>query len=411
MRHRSSVLLLVLSLAAASPLSAQKGLIDLTTDLLNRFLNGASTEKVALTKVDSQVAVIDAKIKSFNDCKSAFETAAGMTSSQTLGLTARIAMKAKCGATSDDDLLKEKQKILDGPANDAAQAAKMKLADYLNLKNKITGYLSGDRSAFTPSGLDLLASRASDLSSTLGVSVAQAAPSGGGGGMGGAPGMAMPGMWSVDFAWAYIGQLFALEYASGATMFEKPYEPGQWTRWQITASDKDAGNETIERAFLGKTADGGEWWRTKTIFTTKQDGKDVVDTVVLEALYKPVSDQVKQIVRMRGKLPGSKDPQELMVPAGLGMINTAGMFPMKPTPESIDGATVGTETITSPAGTFSARHVRFGAGTGSIDWWLADNVPGGWVKFTGSGADKKDSYVMELIGQGTGATSELGIKM
>ena len=137
----------------------------------------------------------------------------------------------------------------------------------------------------------------------------------------------------------------------------------------------------------------------------------MTDTVVIEAQYKPTSPYTRELVRVRAKLPGNKDPQELMVPAGMGMINYNGMFTTRPTKESIDGATVGTEKVDTKAGSFTAKHVRFGNGGGNLDWWLTPDAPGGWVKFTGgaSGGDKKDLYSMELVGKGTGAKSELGI--
>ena len=72
------------------------------------------------------------------------------------------------------------------------------------------------------------------------------------------------------------------------------------------------------------------------------------------------------------------------MPAGMGMINYNGMFPTRPTKESIDGATIGTEKLYTKAGTFTAQHVRFGNGGGkNLDWWLTSTVPGGWVQFTG----------------------------
>jgi hypothetical protein len=135
-------------------------------------------------------------------------------------------------------------------------------------------------------------------------------------------------------------------------------------------------------------------------------GNDVVDTVTLEAMFKPMGPQVKQLVRMRGKLPGNPEPQEMIVPQAMSMLPMSGAFGMKPTPESLDGATVGAETVDR----FSAKHVKFGMGGGSIEWWLADAAPGGVVKFKASNNSGKGTYQMEMVAQGTGAVSELGIK-
>lgn len=417
MRLRSAPLIAALAIGLVTPTIARsQNVVDLTKDLLDRFLRGASAEKTEEGKVESQLAELDAKIKKFRECKANYEAAGEATGSRLGGFAAKLAMRKQCGATSDDDMVKDRQKLLDGPADAAAKESGMKLADYRSLKDHITGWLQGDRGGFSKSGLDLLSSRQSELSSTLGVSVAQAGSAGGvSAGVAGRGGrmVNMPSVWSTDYAWTYIGALFAMQYASGATMFEKEYQPGQWTRWQITDPSEPDARQTVERAFLGKTADGSEWWRMKTTFTQKEDGKDVADTVVLEALFKPANDQVKQLVRMRGKLPGNPDPQELMVPQYMTMISTGSMFPYKPTPESIDGATIGTDNVTTGTGSVAAKHVRFGSGGGNLDWWLSDKVPGGWVKFTGgstNGDNQKETYVMEMTGSGDGAKSELGVK-
>jgi hypothetical protein len=49
-------------------------------------------------------------------------------------------------------------------------------------------------------------------------------------------------------------------------------------------------------------------------------------------------------------------------------------------------------------------------GGGNLEWWLADNAPGGWVRFKVSGGGDK-SYQMDMVGQGAGAKSELGIRL
>jgi hypothetical protein len=91
------------------------------------------------------------------------------------------------------------------------------------------------------------------------------------------------------------------------------------------------------------------------------------------------------------------------------MWNMTGGLGFKPTKESIEGATVGVEDVKTPAGSFKARHVRFGQGGGTIDWWLDETTVGGWVKFAAVGDDKEAKYTMELVGRGTGAKSELGV--
>src|SRR5690606_25788965 len=93
------------------------------------------------------------------------------------------------------------------------------------------------------------------------------------------------------------------------------------------------------------------------------------------------------------------------------MLSLLSVFPMKPTEESVQGATVGNERV----GNYDARQVRFAAGDGgSIEWWLADTAPGGWVRFRHTEARQDDvrqpgTYTIEMVGSGSGAKSQLGV--
>jgi hypothetical protein len=398
----------VLTVVATSHLQAQK-VIDLTSDLLDRFLKGAAAEQVELGKSEDQLKEIDAKLKAFRECQKSFMGTQG--SGGKLGLAAKLALKAKCGATDEDGIVKERSKITEGPANAAAKTAGMKVGDYTSLKEKLVAYAQGDRMGFSQQGLDLLRSREADLSKSLGMPIVNLSQSGSAGA--GMRGGHMSGAWTTDYAWVYFAELFAIQYASGAAMFEESYKPGEWTQWSMTDAGSPDEKQTIERAFLALQPDSSEWWRTKTISTYKDGNKDVADTVIMEALYKPTSPYTKELVRVRAKLPGNKDAQELLVPQGFGMINYNGtMFGSRPTKESIEGATVNAaEKVTTKAGAFTAKHVRFGAGGGNLDWWLTKEAPGGWVKFTGrsNSGDEKAVYTMELTAKGTGAKSELGV--
>jgi hypothetical protein len=294
----------------------------------------------------------------------------------------------------------------------------MKANAYGKLKEKIGGFLSGTSNAFSSAEVAILNKYKKNFSDLM-PSMALASNDSGSGSRASSHGAHMMSNWaSPDYAWQYIGTMFNVMYMSGAPMFEKPYQPGEWTRWQLTQSDAQYDNTPVtpqktvfERAFLSKTADGNEWWRTTQIDYYDDNGTQKADTVILEALYKPENEYIKQLVRMRGKFPGQSEPQEMMVPAGFGMLSSLSAFGMKPTEESVKGATVGTETV----GKFSARHVKFGGGNGAAEWWLADDAPGGWVKFQHIDTNDKDakkpaSYVMELVDFGKGAKSILGVQ-
>ena len=406
MRFRPTLLLsFALALVTVPTPAHGQRVIDLTADALERWLNGKDKENQETKAVQSQLTEADAKIQKVEQCKRDFE-AAGSAGGRLGGLAARIAIKKKCGASDAGDMQKERQQIVEGPEMAGAQMAKMKLNDYRNMKEKIQHWLSGDESGFTKAGLDLLKPKRPSIASLFGVSadVAQASRASSGRGMRG------PNMYAGDMAWVWISQLFTIQYLSGAAMFEKDYKPGEWTKWSITTADNEDQQQT-EKAFLGKTADGAEWWRFKTITSYKDGDKTAADTIVLESLFKPEpgNEQMQKLVRMRGKFPGQAEAQEMMVPEQWGMWNLNGSMGMKPTKESVEGATVGVETVTTPAGTFKARHVRFGQGNGSIDWWLDDTAAGGWVKFVATDNEKQPQYTMQMIGKGVGAKSELGV--
>lgn len=390
----------VAALLAPATIRAQSDrALDVTEAVLDRFFTAHAKEKAERETVALQVDDADARIRKYEECRRDFEAAGSATGSRLGGLAARLAIKAKCGDTDADALRRQRQSILNGPETAAATAGGFQLAEYRRLRDRLRGWLEGDASGFTAAGLAVLEAREPQLRGSFGLAAVAA-------GNGGGRGMRAPAVWGTDFAWVWISQLFAVQYLSGATMFEKEYLPGEWTRWRITTADDDAVQES-ERAFLGRTADGGEWWRTRTII---KDG-DGADTVTLEALFRPEEGNanLQRLVRMRAKLPGSSEAQEMMVPGQWTTWNMMGSFSGRPTKESLEGATVGTERVTTPAGTFTARHVRFGQGGGTIDWWLDESATGGWVKFSAIDDEKKPQYTMELVGKGTGAKSELGV--
>ena len=409
-RLRSSLIALaaVVSAAAfAAPVDAQD--IEITTDVLDRFVVAYDKEKADLEGLEPELAAVDEKIRKFRECKIAFEAAGSATRSRLGGLAARVGIRARCGADSEAAIAREKRTITARPTQAAATANGFTVPQYSRLKTRLERvYAYGDRAGLKEAELVAVDARRERFASVYGASgdlsgVAEAIASLGGAGGAGAGARAAPGQWTADISWMYIGQMFGMMYATGANVLDAPYEPGQWTRWRMGGSGDDDGY-TIERAFLSRTADGGEWWRYKTV----SGGGTSPDTVVLEGLFKPQSEGVLQLVRMRGRMPGEKEASEMMVPQQMAMVSTLGMFGMRPTEESVEGATVGNERTTTPAGAFSTKLVRFGGAGGKQEWWLADQVPGGWVRYKASAPDGEDSFTMELVAHGTGATSELG---
>jgi hypothetical protein len=86
-----------------------------------------------------------------------------------------------------------------------------------------------------------------------------------------------------------------------------------------------------------RDADKSEWWRIKMVSVTPES----TDTLTLESQFKPLDETgtTMQVVRMRGKMPGQTQGEEMAVPQNLQTLAPTA-FSMKPTAESIAGATV-----------------------------------------------------------------------
>ncbi|HUP89883.1 MAG TPA: hypothetical protein VM100_11045 [Longimicrobiales bacterium] len=398
-----SILFSVLALCVVSiPARAQ----NITEETVTAFLRGVEAQKPELDKVAAEITVLETKITEFKKCSEILRETMS-------GLKLKVALKAKCGATSEDGFYKDRQKLLDQPEKVGAAAAGMKAEVFSHMKEKVGAYLNGDRN-FAPNELKALNAHATALANAMGMALAKASTEdrgGGGGGIGGRIGNAIAGkmrMFTPDMTWAYVGYLWSIMYMSGATMFETAYTPGQWTQWQIVDASQPDSKTVIERAFLSRDKDGSEWWRIKSISSSPE----ATDTIILESLFKKLdaSGLAMQVVRMRGKLPGDTEGKELMVPQSLSMLSMNAMFPFKPTAESIAGATVGTESVKVGSSSYSAKRVKFGAGGGNMEWWLAEKAPGSVVRVQFTGNDKDQKWTMEMTGAGNGAKSELGVK-
>ena len=216
--------------------------------------------------------------------------------------------------------------------------------------------------------------------------------------------------WSPMMMNYYNGYLFSMAfYAGGYEVGETPFKEGEWTRSVIEGRGSEPGKKpsTIERAFLYSDKEKNQVWRVKYV-----DG-ETGDTITLEAKFSP--DRGK-LLRMRAKYPKDAEGQEVPVDD-----QTYYVPPRKLTKESLKGATVGTESITVPAGTFSTTHYKFGSPGGvTQEWWSATGVPGGTVQYKesapkqtdqpeGANADP-DNFTTKLSEKGTGAVTELGFK-
>lgn len=394
---RRAALTIATLLLTTAPVFAQD--ITLTTDVLDRYVTSYDKEREEIAALDPKLREIDQRIRRFRECKIAFEAAGSASRSRLGALAARAGIRARCGANSEADIEREKTVMREQATQRAAQVGNFTVPVFQRLGIRLERiYAYGDRAGLSAPEIEAVDARRERFGSIYGVSAAAVEAAIGGLGRG-ATGRPVPGQWTADYTWLYIGQLWGMMYGTGANVFDEEYQPGQWTRWELTSGDDDD-KAIVERAFISKDEDGREWWRYKSVMSG--------DTIVLEGLFKDAGDGLQELVRMRGRMPGEKEPNEMMVPENMTMLQAWGMFRTRPTEESVDGATVGTENLTTPAGTFSAKRVRFGSTGGRQEWWLSSTVPGGWVQYTVNAEAKDDGFRMRLIAHGTGATSELG---
>jgi len=198
------------------------------------------------------------------------------------------------------------------------------------------------------------------------------------------------GAWNqfmVSQAQILFGRAFS---AGGFWPAQVEYEPGEWAKYQSTVSGEgETALDTLERAFLKKTDEGQEWWRVR--------GVQGEDRWVYEALVDPSHGEV---VRLR-----AKDPE-----GNVGEVpvteNTVYRRPQRLTEESVEGATTGTQSLETPAGTFSSRRVEYQAGTGgTVTWHLSEKVPGQVVRYEIKG--QEESWTNTMVAYGNDASTML----
>lgn len=211
-----------------------------------------------------------------------------------------------------------------------------------------------------------------------------------------------PDNWSARWTSLYVNYLLNVGLSSGSyAVVEDAYQPGEWTRWRMLEGSEPTG-AVIERAFLGSEDTGEEWWRVKYV-NTEDD-----EAVVLEGLF---TDDRSELVRMRAQFPG-EDPKELPVERG----TYSYAEPLHLTEQSLEGATVGRGMVEVPAGSFEARHVRYGTAGATLEWWIQEDVPGHLVKYLrraddgggeDTGSEMAQSWTVELESYGDDARREL----
>jgi hypothetical protein len=181
--------------------------------------------------------------------------------------------------------------------------------------------------------------------------------------------------------------------AGGLWAGQKGYKPGEYTKFQWTMEGEDS--ITMERAYLKELDDGKQWWRVSW--------EDSEGLWIWEVLIDADESGTGQMLRMRAR---DTDGNEGEVPVSGQSVY---MPPAELTEESVQGATVGKEKVTVPAGTFQTDHVVFMAATGEgqAEFWLAPQVPGGVVKYLISQKGEGTVWNSDLVEYGKKATTIL----
>lgn len=232
--------------------------------------------------------------------------------------------------------------------------------------------------------------------------------------VGEAAGEAIVRQYTPRFRTWYASYLTSLAFASGGYSIApatSDYEHGEYTVYRMERQDGEPIGQ-MRKAFLFTDEEGNEAWSLTFVDQAARD------TTVMEMLFSP---DRSELLRLRAQFPDDSVGRELPVEE-----NTYYREPTRLTEESLEGATVGTETISVPAGSYEARHVRYaGMGAqGQQSWWLSEEVPGGIVRYALQAEDQTEpgdqpdqaegltteQYVLELTDSGTGATSTLGLE-
>ena len=211
---------------------------------------------------------------------------------------------------------------------------------------------------------------------------------------------------------AYTDALFPVLFYHGGVQIDEttPYEPGQFTVWQAKGLPQ---GERFERALLARMDDGKEWWRVESRGAAKE-GEPV--ELIMEALLSPANEMGgRDILRMRAIMPGEKEAREIPVSENSSSYSF-GAQSKRLTKESLEGMTVNKMMmVTVPAGEFRTKQIKMDgyAGGSKLEWFLADGVPGGIVKYGSYAGDETEAvYEVELVESGEGkTTSKLGVEL
>jgi hypothetical protein len=169
-------------------------------------------------------------------------------------------------------------------------------------------------------------------------------------------------------------------------------EVGSWATYEV---DADGQQGTMRFALLPEGAGGeqGQWFE----LSMNVNNQDMVLQLLVPS-WPFAPDDIQGVVMKAEGQPAMRLPDTM-----LGMMRGQVDLPISSMSESCAASSLlGTETVTVPAGTFEAYHIRpSDQEMGEGDVWVSPDAPFGLVKGAG------DDGSMTLIEAGTGAISTI----
>lgn len=200
--------------------------------------------------------------------------------------------------------------------------------------------------------------------------------------------MRKPFIFSMVFMFIMAQAAFA-QWGNDQMMkrFQGEFKPvvGAWAEYQIKGSDQKPTKMKI--AIVGK--EGNAFW-----YETATDGQG--GRTIMKMLLSGDPNDQKGVTRMIMKH-GNEQATEMPM-TGMGQ----GKKPAKAQPPKGKVIDKGMETITVPAGTFSARHIQYQNEKEVVDTWSSEKVP----PYNMVKTSAKD-FTMVLVGFGTGAKTAI----
>jgi hypothetical protein len=173
---------------------------------------------------------------------------------------------------------------------------------------------------------------------------------------------------------------------------------GAWARYRLRGGTGDSSE--VRLALVGRERIAGREYLWQESVVGTPGGDAVIQTLVQAGPYDPTAIR-RAIVRPPGQ-PAGEVP-----PSALAMLQSAGGHGATGLDACRQGTAVGWETVTVPAGSVRALHVRYAREERTADVWLAPAIPFAVTRTVVSGAAPSDRVELELLAHGRDAKPTL----